>query len=132
MASDFIFVISPLRDDAQGKSSDKNNLVKVRISKLTRSDSKGTQPISIDEKDEKKLSKAVQEELEKAGLLDTQGEHVKRANITSRFAYLPRSFVPSFVRSFTCLFVRSLVRSSVHLFVRSLVRIFVSLTLLVL
>ena len=49
--------------------------MKVRISKLSKSaDRKGSQPISIDAKDEKKLSKAVQEELEKAGLLDTQGK----------------------------------------------------------
>ena len=74
MASVFISVLFFVSSDAQGKSSDKDNLVKVRISKLTRSNSKGTQPISIDEKDEKKLSKAVQEELEKAGLLDTQGK----------------------------------------------------------
>ena len=63
------------RDETGEKtSSSTDNLVKVRISKLSKSpDRKGSQPISIDAKDEKKLSKAVQEELEKAGLLDTQG-----------------------------------------------------------
>lgn len=67
--------------------SDENNLVKVRISKITKSktNEKGMQPISIDEKDEKKLSKAVQEELEKAGLLDTQGRQVEVRIVTSGF-----------------------------------------------
>merc|ERR1712228_352851 len=73
--------------ESKEKKSSDDNLVKVRISKLSRSSSgsKGTQPISIDEKDEKKLSKAVQEELEKAGLLDTQGRQVEVRIVTSGF-----------------------------------------------
>lgn len=67
-------------------SSSTDNLVKVRISKLSKSpDRKGSQPISIDAKDEKKLSKAVQEELEKAGLLDTQGRQVEVRIVTTGF-----------------------------------------------
>ena len=62
-----------MSEDAADDKSSEDNLVKVRISKLSKSNVKGMMPISIDKKDEKKLSKAVQEELEKAGLLDTQG-----------------------------------------------------------
>ena len=63
-----------MEEKTSEEKSSEDNLVKVRISKLSKSNVKGMKPISIDKKDEKKLSKAVQEELEKAGLLDTQGK----------------------------------------------------------
>lgn len=80
-------------EDKNEKGTDgtkkEENLVKVRISKLakskTNSDSKGVKPISIEEKDQEQLSKAVQEELEKAGLLDTQGRKVEVRIVTSGF-----------------------------------------------
>jgi len=74
-----------LSEDAADDKSSEDNLVKVRISKLSKSNVKGMKPISIDKKDEKKLSKAVQEELEKAGLLDTQGRQVEVRIVTSGF-----------------------------------------------
>jgi len=73
-------------ESKEAATSSTDNLVKVRISKLSKSaDRKGSQPISIDAKDEKKLSKAVQEELEKAGLLDTQGRQVEVRIVTTGF-----------------------------------------------
>jgi len=78
-----------INGDGSSKKSADDNLVKVRISKLsrdgTKTGAKAMQPISIEEKDEKRLSQAVQEELKKAGLLDTQGRQVEVRIVTTGF-----------------------------------------------
>jgi len=77
------------KESSSSSEDPKDNLVKVRISKISKpkgdSNTKGMQPVSIDEEEEKKLSKAVQDELEKAGLLDTQGRQVEVRIVTTGF-----------------------------------------------